>query len=85
MGPTEELFPNIGHSNVNGNGHAPVPVNGNGANDHNDEAEEPHQTLFSWTDRMAEEPVKPKHRNGKSMFEWALSQGHERETVGAGH
>ncbi|MCY4529037.1 MAG: hypothetical protein OXD46_08445 [Chloroflexi bacterium] len=40
---------------------------------------------------MAEEPVKPKHRNGKtqpaslSMFEWALEQGREAEPVGAGH
>ena len=39
---------------------------------------------------MAEEPVKPKRRNGKSqpaslsMFEWAMEQEREKETVGAG-
>ena len=70
-----------------GNGHAPAPVNGNG---HHDEAPEPQQSLFSWAEFMAEEPVKPKGRNGKpkpaslSMFEWALSLEQERETVGAG-
>ena len=69
-------------------GHAPAPVNGNGANGrHDDEAEEPQQSLFSWAEFMAE-PVKPKRKNGKpqpaslSMFEWALEQ--EKETVGAG-
>ena len=37
---------------------------------------------------MAEEPVKPKRRNGKpqpasiSMFEWALEQEREKEPVG---
>ena len=88
---------------VNGNGHhanghddlfgpmvdpAPVPANGNGANGHHDdETDEPQQSMFSWAEFMAE-PVKPKRRNGKpqpaslSMFEWALEQ--ERETVGAG-
>ncbi len=68
---------------------AQAPVNGNGANGyhHDDEAEEPQQSLFSWAEFMAE-PVKPKRRNGKpqpaslSMFEWALEQ--EKETVGAG-
>ena len=39
---------------------------------------------------MADEPVKPKRRNGKprpaslSMFEWAMEQEREKETVGAG-
>ena len=74
------------------NGHAPVPVNGNGVNGyHDDEADEPQQSLFSWAEFMAE-PVKPKRRNGKpqpaslSMFEWAmeLEQEREKETVGAG-
>ncbi len=81
IGPTVELAPV--------NGHAPVPVNGNG---HHDEAEEPQQTLFSWAEFMAEEPVKPKGRSRKpqpasmSMFEWALSMEQEREAepVGAG-
>ncbi len=69
---------------------APVSVNGNGANGHHDdEAEEPQQSLFSWAEFMAE-PAKPKRRNGKpqpaslSMFEWALEQEREKETVGAG-
>ena len=90
IGPTVELFPANGHG-INGNGHAPVPVNGNGANGHHeDEAEEPQQTLFSWAEFMAEEPVKPKGRSRKhqpatlSMFEWAMEQEREEEPVGAG-
>ncbi len=31
------------------------------ANGHHDEAPEPQQTLFSWAEFMAEEPVKPKN------------------------
>ena len=81
IGPTVELVPV--------NGHAPAPVNGNG---HSDEAPEPQQTLFSWAEFMAEEPVKPKGRKRKaqpatlSMFEWALTveQEREEELVGAG-
>ena len=82
FGPTVELVP------ANGNGHA----NGNGTNGHReDEAPEAQQSLFSWAEFMAEEPVKPK-RNGKpqpatiSMFEWAMTQEQQREEepVGAG-
>ena len=83
----------------------PEAVNGNGhheamgptvelvlGNDHHDEAPEPRQSLFSWAEFMAEEPVKPKGRGGKpqpaslSMFEWALEMEQEREEepVGAG-
>ena len=82
IGPTVELVP--------ANGHAPVPVNGNGANGHQDDDSEPQQTLFSWAEFMAEEPVKPKGRSRKpqpatiSMFEWALEQEREAEPVGAG-
>ena len=76
---------------VNGNGHAPAPVNGSG-NGHHDEAPEPQQSLFSWAEFMAEEPVKTNGRKGKpqhttlSMFEWAMSmeQEREKEPVGAG-
>ena len=92
IGPTVELV--VGGSNAaNGNGHAPVLVNGNGTNGyHDDEADEPQQTLFSWAEFMAEEPVKPKGRGRKpqpvtlSMFEWAmtLEQEREAEPVGAG-
>ena len=88
FGPTFEIVPANGHA---GNGHAPVPVNGRngkGTNGHHDDdAEEPQQSLFSWEEFMAE-PVKPKRRSGKpqpasmSMFEWAMEQ--ERETGGAG-
>ena len=87
IGPTVELFPANGHR-ANGNGHA--PANDDGANGHHDEAEEPQQTLFSWAEFMADEPVKPKRRNGKpqpatiSMFEWALEQEKEEEPVSAG-
>ena len=74
IGPTVELIP--------ANGHAPVPVNGNG---HHDEADEPQQSLFSWAEFMAEEPVKSKGRGSKpqpatlSMFEWAMTLEQERE------
>ena len=87
IGPTVELVEADGHANGNGNGHAPAPANGH-ANGHHDDTEEPQQSLFSWAEFMAEEPVKPKRRNGKpqpaslSMFEWAMEQ--EKETVGAG-
>ena len=81
IGPTVELVPANGrHANGNGtNGH------------HEDEAPEPQQSLFSWAEFMAEEPVKPK-RNRKpqpatlSMFEWAMELEQERgkQPVGAG-
>ena len=62
--------------------------NGNGNHDH--ETPEPQQTLFSWAEFLAEEPVKAKRRSRKpqpasmSMFEWALEleRERERETVG---
>ena len=80
VGPTVELVPTNGrHGNGNGNGHL------------EDKDPEPQQSLFSWAEFMAEEPVKPK-RNRKpqpatlSMFEWAmtLEQQREKEPVGAG-
>ena len=95
IGPTVEFFPASGHAPVNGNGHMPVPVNslprtGYGGNGRRDDAEEPQQTLFSWAEFMAEEPVKPKGRRSKaqapslSLFEWAVEQERESEPVGAG-
>ena len=80
IGPTVELVLDTGHT-----------INGNG-NGHHDEATEPQQTLFSWAEFMAEEPVKPKGRGRKpqpaatSLFEWALEMEQEREEepVGAG-
>ena len=90
IGPTVELvLANGHHASGNGNGHAPAPVNGNG---HSDEAPEPQQSLFSWAEFVAEEPVKPKGRGRKpqpaaaSLFEWALTveQEREEELVGAG-
>ena len=83
IGPTVELVPVNGrHANGNGNGHAPAPVNGNG-NGHHDEAPEPQQSLFSWAEFMAEEPVKPKGRKTQapslSLFEWAVEQEREEE------
>ena len=91
IGQSVELVLSGNGHTANGNGHAPAPVNGNG-NGHYDEAEEPQQSLFSWAEFMAEEPVKPKGRSRKpqpatlSMFEWALSLEEEREgePVGAG-
>ena len=89
IGPTVELAPVDGSIPANGNGRQTVPVNGNGGNGYrdSDEAEEPQQSLFSWAEFMVEEPVK--RRNGKlqpasmSMFEWAMEQEREKETVGA--
>ena len=70
---------------VQGNGH--VPANGNW-NGHPDEADEPQQSLFSWAEFMAEEPVKPKgrkdHSPSMSLFEWAVEQKRAAETGGAG-
>ena len=80
IGPTVELVPANGHAG----GNAPAPVNGNG---HHDD-EEPQQSLFSWAEFMADEPVRPNGRSGKpqpaslSMFEWALEQEREKEMVG---
>ena len=83
IGPTVELVPANGrHANGNGNG-----TNGH----QEDEASEAQQSLFSWAEFMAEEPVKPR-RNRKpqpatiSMFEWAMTQEQQREEepVGAG-
>ena len=74
IGPTVELVldtQDTGH-HANGNGH-------------DDEAPEPQQSLFSWAEFMAEEPVKPKGRGRKpqpaaaSLFEWALEMEQERE------
>ena len=88
IGPTVELVLANGH-HASGNGQAAVEVNGNG---HSDEVPEPQQSLFSWAEFMAEEPVKPKGRGRKpqpaaaSLFEWALTveQEREEELVGAG-
>ena len=47
--------------------------------------EEGQQSLFSWAEFMAEEPVKPKGRGRKakpastSLFDWALDLEKERE------
>ena len=82
-----ETVPVNGNGNGNGNGHAPAPVNGNG-NGHHDETPEPQQSLFSWAEFMAEEPVKPRGRKTQapslSLFEWAVEQEREEEPVGAG-
>ena len=67
-------------------------ANGNGANGngHHGEAPEPQQSIFSWAEFMAEEPVKPRGRSRKpqpaaaSLFDWALERERESEPVGAG-
>ncbi|MDE2823320.1 MAG: hypothetical protein OXK79_07425, partial [Chloroflexota bacterium] len=93
IGPTVEMAPVDPHvpSNGNGNSHTPtaVPANGNGYH-YEGEADEPQQSLFSWAEFMVSEPVKSKRRNGKpqaasmTIFEWAMEQEREKETVGAG-
>ncbi len=63
-------------------------MNGNGTNGHHGESEEPQQSLFSWAEFMAEEPVKPKGRKRKPqpatllMFEWALPRARAGGGVG---
>ena len=77
FGPTVELVPIKGH--------APVPVNGNGANGHRELPEESQRSLFSSAEFMDEEPTRPKGSRGKpqpgsmSIFEWAFEQERERE------
>ena len=88
VAPTVEPVPANGH-HANGNGHAAIPVSGNG---HYEEPAEGQQSLFSWAEFLTGEPVKPRGRNGKakpaaaSLFEWALNAELEREKerVGAG-
>ena len=74
VGPTVELALANEHMAVNGNGH-------------HQEADEPQQTLFSWAEFMAEEPVRPSRRRAQapslSLFEWAVEQEREADTVGA--
>ena len=78
IGPTVKLVLDNGH-HANGNGH-------------DEEADAPQQSLFSWAEFMAVELVKPRGRRRKpqpatlSMFEWAmtLEQQREEEPVGAG-
>ena len=90
IGSTVELVPASGHALVNGNGHAVVSVNGNGGNGHDEDAEEPQRSLFSWAEFIAEQPVKPKRRGRKaqpatiSMFEWAMEQERDKELNGTG-
>ena len=86
IGQTVKLVPGDGHyTNRNGNGHAAVPINGNGTNDHHDEAPESQEALFSWAEFVAEEPKKKKGRSRKaqpasaSLFEWALTLEREQE------
>ena len=79
IGPTVELAPVDGLA----------PANGNGNGYHGDETTDPQKSLFSWAEFMSQ-PVKPKGRNGKpqpatmSMFEWAMEQEREKDTVSAG-
>ena len=92
-GPTVELV--LGNGNAaNGAGHAvngvgahvEVIVDGNG-NGRREGAAEPQQSLSSWAEFLAEEPVEPKRRSRKpkpataSLFEWALELEREREPV----
>ena len=87
------------HVNGNGyhaNGHHAIDIEGTvelaPTNGHHAEPAEGQQSLFSWAEFLAEEPVKPRGRNGKakpaaaSLFDWALEKEQERdkEPVGAG-
>ena len=83
IGPGVELVAGSGGAAaaVTGNGHAP-----GGAD--RDEAPEPQQSLFSWAEFLAEEPVKPQRGCKReaptlSLFEWALSAEQEGALVGA--
>ena len=85
VGPTVELVPVNGYAPANSLPRTGYGGNGNG---HHEEAEEPQQTLFSWAEFMAEEPVKSKGRKTQapslSLFEWAVERELEAEPVGAG-
>ena len=53
-----------------------------------EEAPEPRQSLFSWAEFMAEEPVEPKGQRRDeaptlSLFEWALERERESSVVSA--
>ena len=85
----------VSGNGTNGNGHhgtigpAVELVASNGPHE---EAGEPQQSLFSWAEFMAEEPVKRNGRSRKpqpasvSLFDWALTVEQRRgtELVGAG-
>ena len=82
-----EVEPTVVETHRNGNGHAANGVElvmGNG-NGRHEEAVKGQQSLFSWAEFMAEEPVKPKGRGRKaqpappSLFDWALDLEKERE------
>ena len=74
-------------------GHAPngneadrtaTPLNGNG---HRSEATEPKQSLFSWTEFMAEQPMQKSRRRkpaSTSLFQWAFTMEQEQEKEPAG-
>ena len=90
-----EVNGNGHHSNGNGSGdgiwETTVELDGLG-NGHRDEPvpAEGQQSLFSWAEFLAEEPVKSKGNSRKpqpaaaSLFEWALEKEMEKEPVGAG-
>ena len=92
----ELVLGNDSHANGNGNGHHSLPSTGNGSNGHGQQEEpaEGQQSLFSWAEFLADEPVRPNGRNGKSktasasLFQWALDkeqeEEREKEPVGAG-
>ena len=70
---------------ANGNGHSALPDGGSA----DGETRERQQSLFSWAEFMAEEPVKPKRRSRRpepasiSLFEWALERERESALAGA--
>ena len=66
-----------GHQNPDGIGPTVELPLGNG---HRDGTPEPQQSLFSWAEFIADEPVKPKGRQPAtlSMFEWAMSMEQSR-------
>ena len=86
IGPTVELVPASGHATPTGTATTARSTGTNGH--HEDESPEPQQSLFSWAEFMAEEPVKPRGRKTQapslSLFAWAVEQEREEEPVGAG-
>ena len=88
IGPTVELVPANGHANGNGNGLPRSTVNGTNGH-HDEEAPEAQQSLFSWAEFMAEEPVKPRRRKPQArdpldVRVGDVEQEREEEPVGAG-
>lgn len=90
IGPSAELITNDDGHTVSGNRNGAhdenvnsLPRTGYDGNSHHDEAIEPPESPFSWSEFIAQQPMKTKSRSRKTtpspLFEWALTMQRERE------